>query len=66
MDGMAVGIIGAGWIAQQHHRILGSLAGAEVVAVCDVDRERAEALASGSGAREPSISHSSLPCVPMS
>jgi predicted dehydrogenase len=51
MDGMAVGIIGAGWIAQQHHRILGSLAGAEVVAVCDVDRERAEALASGTGAR---------------
>jgi myo-inositol 2-dehydrogenase / D-chiro-inositol 1-dehydrogenase len=50
MDGMAVGIVGAGWIAQEHHRILGSL-GADVVAVCDVDRERAEALASGTGAR---------------
>jgi len=51
MDDMAVGIVGAGWIAKEHHRILGSLAGAEVVAVCDVDRERAEALASGTGAR---------------
>ena len=51
MDRMAVGIIGAGWIAKEHYRILGSLAGAEVVAVCDVDRERAEALAGGTGAR---------------
>lgn len=51
MDGMAVGIVGAGWIAESHHRILGSLAGVDVVAVCDVDRERAEALASGTGAR---------------
>jgi len=51
MDGMAVGIVGAGWIAQEHQRILGSLAGADVVAVCDVDRERAEALAGGTGAR---------------
>jgi myo-inositol 2-dehydrogenase/D-chiro-inositol 1-dehydrogenase len=51
MDGMAVGIVGAGWIAKEHHRILQSLAGVDVVAVCDVDRERAEALASGTGAR---------------
>src|SRR5690348_3644827 len=51
MGDMAVGIVGAGWIAESHYRILGSLAGADVVAVCDVDRERAEALASGTGAR---------------
>src|SRR5215471_9820763 len=51
VDRMAVGIIGAGWIAKEHYRILGSLAGAEVVAVCDVGRERAEALAGGTGAR---------------
>src|SRR5262249_40802177 len=51
MDGMAVGIVGAGWIAKEHHRTLQSLAGVDVVAVCDVDRERAEALASGTGAR---------------
>jgi myo-inositol 2-dehydrogenase/D-chiro-inositol 1-dehydrogenase len=51
VDRMAVGIIGAGWIAKEHYRTLGSLAGAEVVAVCDVDRERAEALAGGTGAR---------------
>jgi predicted dehydrogenase len=51
MDGMPVGIVGAGWIARDHMRTLGSLAGVDVVAVCDVDRERAEALASGTGAR---------------
>src|SRR5262249_58653369 len=51
MDGMAVGIVGAGWIAKEHQRTLQSLAGVDVVAVCDVDRERAEALASGTGAR---------------
>jgi predicted dehydrogenase len=51
MEGMAVGIVGAGWIAKEHYRILESLAGVDVVAVCDVDRERAEALASGTGAR---------------
>jgi myo-inositol 2-dehydrogenase / D-chiro-inositol 1-dehydrogenase len=46
-----VGMIGAGWIAQDHKRVLGSLAEAELVAVCDLDSERAEALASGTGAR---------------
>src|SRR5215510_14753916 len=51
MDGMAVGIVGAGWIAKEHHRILESLAGVDVVAVCDLDRERAGALADGTGAR---------------
>ena len=51
MDGMRVGIVGAGWIGAQHHRLLRSFEGVEVVAVCDVDRERAEALTSGTGAR---------------
>ena len=46
-----MGMIGAGWIAQDHKRVLGSLAEAELVAVCDLDSERAEALASGTGAR---------------
>jgi myo-inositol 2-dehydrogenase / D-chiro-inositol 1-dehydrogenase len=44
-------MIGAGWIAQEHRRVLGSLAEAELVAICDIDRERAEALAEGTGAR---------------
>jgi predicted dehydrogenase len=44
-------MIGAGWIAQEHQRVLGSLAEAELVAICDIDRERAEALADGTGAR---------------
>jgi myo-inositol 2-dehydrogenase/D-chiro-inositol 1-dehydrogenase len=44
-------MIGAGWIAQEHRRVLGSLAEAELVAICDIDRERAEALADGTGAR---------------
>lgn len=51
MDGMRVGIVGAGWIGAQHYQTLASLEGAEVVAVCDVDRGRAEALTSGTGAR---------------
>src|SRR5215470_9045012 len=46
-----MGMIGAGWIAQDHKRVLGTLAEAELVAVCDLDIERAEALASGTGAR---------------
>jgi myo-inositol 2-dehydrogenase/D-chiro-inositol 1-dehydrogenase len=51
VDKIRVGIIGAGWIAQAHHRILESLDGADVVAVCDLDRARAEALAGGGVAR---------------
>src|SRR5215467_9246342 len=46
-----MGMIGAGWIAQEHKRVLGPLAEAELVAICDVDLERAEALADGTGAR---------------
>ena len=46
-----MGMIGAGWIAQDHKRVLGSIAEAELVAVCDLDTERAQALASGTGAR---------------
>lgn len=48
---MRVGIIGAGWIAQAHYRLLQTLEEAEVTAVCDIDSARAEALTSGSGAR---------------
>jgi predicted dehydrogenase len=51
MGTVQVGIVGAGWIAQEHRRVLDSVAQAEVVAVCDIDRERAEILASGTGAR---------------
>jgi myo-inositol 2-dehydrogenase / D-chiro-inositol 1-dehydrogenase len=51
MDGMPVGIIGAGWIAKEHRRALGSLGGVSIAAVCDLERERAEDLASGTGAR---------------
>ena len=43
---LRVGIIGAGWIAADHRAVLGNL-GHELVAVCDVDRERAERLARG-------------------
>jgi predicted dehydrogenase len=51
VDTIRVGMVGAGWIAQEHRRVLDSLAEADLVAVCDVDRERAEALAGGTGAR---------------
>jgi myo-inositol 2-dehydrogenase / D-chiro-inositol 1-dehydrogenase len=51
MDELAVGIIGAGWMAHSHARALGSLEGAGLAAVCDTDRERAEELAGANGAR---------------
>jgi len=46
-----VGMVGAGWIAQQHRRVLDSVADARLAAVCDVDLERAGVLAAGTGAR---------------
>jgi myo-inositol 2-dehydrogenase/D-chiro-inositol 1-dehydrogenase len=46
-----MGMIGAGWIAQEHRRVLDSLADTELVAVCDLDEGRARALAGGTGAR---------------
>jgi myo-inositol 2-dehydrogenase / D-chiro-inositol 1-dehydrogenase len=50
MNTMSVGIIGAGWMARDHRGVLDSLDGVSIAAVCDVDRERAEELASGTGA----------------
>src|SRR5689334_17050218 len=44
-------MVGAGWIAQQHRRVLDAMADAELAAVCDIDLERAGALAAGTGAR---------------
>jgi myo-inositol 2-dehydrogenase / D-chiro-inositol 1-dehydrogenase len=46
-----VGIVGAGWIAREHRRVLDSVPEAELAAVCDVDLERARTLAAGTGAR---------------
>lgn len=51
MDTCRVGILGTGWMAGSHRRVLGSLAGAEIAAVCDLDQERAVAFADGTGAR---------------
>ena len=51
MDELSFGIIGAGWMAQEHARVIGSLNGASLVAVCDTDSGRAEDLAKSSGAR---------------
>jgi myo-inositol 2-dehydrogenase / D-chiro-inositol 1-dehydrogenase len=51
MATIRVGMVGAGWIAQEHRRVLDSVSDAELVAVCDIDPERAETLAAGSGAR---------------
>jgi predicted dehydrogenase len=47
LDTIRVGIVGAGWIAHEHRRVLESLADAELVAVCDTDLDRAGALAAG-------------------
>jgi myo-inositol 2-dehydrogenase / D-chiro-inositol 1-dehydrogenase len=51
MDGRPVGIVGAGWMAREHRRVLESLDDVSIAAVCDVERDRAEELASGTGAR---------------
>lgn len=50
MDTIRVGVVGAGWIAREHRRVLDSVPGAELIAVCDVDRVRAETLARGTSA----------------
>jgi predicted dehydrogenase len=46
-----VGVVGAGWIAREHRRVLDSVAEAELAAVCDLDLVRAGELAAGTGAR---------------
>lgn len=47
-----IGVIGAGWIGTEHiHRITNSIGGAEVVAVSDIDPERAARAAGIAGAR---------------
>ena len=51
MSTVRVGIVGAGWIAREHRRVLESVADAELAAVCDTDLGRAAALAEGTGAR---------------
>jgi myo-inositol 2-dehydrogenase/D-chiro-inositol 1-dehydrogenase len=51
VDAIRVGVVGAGWIAREHRRVLDSLADAGLVAVCDTDLERAAVLAAGTGAR---------------
>src|SRR5215470_8675434 len=51
MNNLPVGIIGAGWMAQEHARVIGSLDGVSLGAVCDTDRGRAQDLARGPGAR---------------
>ncbi len=43
---LRIGIVGAGWIATDHRVVLEKL-GHEIVAVCDLDRERADALTGG-------------------
>jgi len=43
---LRIAIVGAGWIAEDHRAVLRNL-GHELVAVCDVDRARAEKLARG-------------------
>lgn len=51
MSTVRVGIVGAGWIAQEHRRVLADTAGVELAAVCDTDAGRAASLAAGTGAR---------------
>jgi myo-inositol 2-dehydrogenase / D-chiro-inositol 1-dehydrogenase len=45
------GLIGAGWIAERHVAVLDQAADVRLVAVCDADLGRAQAVASARGAR---------------
>jgi predicted dehydrogenase len=51
VDATRVGVVGAGWIAEEHVATISGLEDADVVAVCDLEPARAEALASKAGAR---------------
>jgi predicted dehydrogenase len=51
VDIIRVGMVGAGWIAREHRRVLDSVADARLAAVCDLDLDRAGALVAGTGAR---------------
>jgi UDP-N-acetyl-2-amino-2-deoxyglucuronate dehydrogenase len=44
MGDLRVGLVGAGWIAREHVETLERLGGAQIVAICDVDPERAKAV----------------------
>jgi myo-inositol 2-dehydrogenase / D-chiro-inositol 1-dehydrogenase len=49
---IGIGLIGTGWIGEQHvHRLADSVAGARVVAVADIDPESAGKVAASVGAR---------------
>ena len=50
MSHVRVGLLGGGWIARVHAPAIDAEADAELVAVCDVDGERAHALAQPRGA----------------
>lgn len=60
MSTLRVAVIGAGWIAAEHVRVLTSLGDVEVAAVCDVDKERAETLAATASARALTDWHDAL------
>jgi myo-inositol 2-dehydrogenase / D-chiro-inositol 1-dehydrogenase len=49
---LRVGLLGAGWIAADHAAVLAKRDDAEIVAVCDLDRTRAERLADGASVYE--------------
>ena len=50
-DPLRVGIIGGGWIARVHVPAIDAAPGVELVAACDTDIERAEAIAGPQGAK---------------
>jgi predicted dehydrogenase len=50
-DRLKVAVIGAGHLGKHHARLLGGLDGAQLVAVADIDAERARTSASPAGAR---------------
>ena len=50
MTPLRAGIIGGGWIARVHVPAIDAAPGVELVAACDIDADRAEAIAGPRGA----------------
>ncbi len=48
---LRVGVIGLGWFGTRHARVYGQLPNAEIIAVCDADPARCDAVAGGTSAK---------------
>ena len=60
MNKVRVGVVGVGHLGQHHARLLASMDGVELVGICDINRSRADEIASKFGGRVFADSHELL------